>query len=80
MKLNVGNILVLLTEMTPDVDWQASFNRRTKLFMFRGYMQETNMRIARFLPASYYQDIQIDLKIHEQALAEDFAHSFDLID
>ena len=80
MKLNVGNILVLLAELTPEVDWQVSFNKRTKLFQFRGYTQETNMVVARFVSASYYQGIPIDTKIHEQLLAEDFAHSFDTLD
>lgn len=80
MKLNVGNILVLLAELTPEIEWQVSFNRRTKLFQFYGCNPKTTMCVARLISASYYKDIPIDLKIHEQALAEDLAHSFDLID
>lgn len=80
MKLNVGNILVLLAEMTPEIEWQVSFNKRTKLFQFYGYNPETTMCVARLISAAYYQDIPIDLKIHEQEVAKDLARSFDIID
>jgi hypothetical protein len=71
--MNIGNILMHLAALTPEVEWSVSYVKQTDLFYFRGHILGTDMHVAQFLSSAYANQICTDPKVGEREMAKYFA-------